>query len=68
MEVQKALDVLMQERSSLIIAHRLSTIRSADRIAVIANGTIQEWGNHEDLMAAQGTYYRLGENQEIGMA
>ncbi len=68
MEVQKALDVLMQERSSLIIAHRLSTIRSADRIAVIANGTIQEWGNHEDLMAAQGTYYRLVENQEIGMA
>jgi len=51
----------------LIIAHRLSTIRSADRIAVIADGAIQEWGNHEDLMAAQGTYFRLVENQEIGM-
>lgn len=67
LEVQKALDVLMHGRSSLIIAHRLSTIRSADRIAVIADGTIQEWGNHEDLMAAQGTYFRLVENQEIGM-
>jgi len=68
LEVQKALDVLMQGRSSLIIAHRLSTIRSADRIAVIADGAIQEWGNHEDLMAAQGTYFRLVENQEIGMS
>lgn len=68
LEVQKALDVLMHGRSSLIIAHRLSTIRSADRIAVIADGTIQEWGNHEDLMAAQGTYFRLVENQEIGMS
>lgn len=67
LEVQKALDVLMHGRSSLIIAHRLSTIRSADRIAVIADGAIQEWGNHEDLMAAQGTYFRLVENQEIGM-
>jgi ABC-type multidrug transport system fused ATPase/permease subunit len=68
LEVQKALDVLMHGRSSLIIAHRLSTIRSADRIAVITNGAIQEWGNHEDLMAAQGPYFRLVENQEIGMA
>ena len=68
LEVQKALDVLMHGRSSLIIAHRLSTIRSADRIAVIADGTIQEWGNHEDLMATQGTYFRLVENQEIGMS
>ena len=68
LEVQKALDVLMHGRSSLIIAHRLSTIRSADRIAVIADGAIQEWGNHEDLMAAQGTYFRLVENQEIGMS
>ena len=58
----------MQGRSSLIIAHRLSTIRSADRIAVIADGTIQEWGKHEDLMAAQGPYFRLVENQEIGLA
>ena len=68
LEVQKALDVLMHGRSSLIIAHRLSTIRSADRIAVIADGTIQDWGNHEDLMATQGTYFRLVENQEIGMS
>jgi ABC-type multidrug transport system fused ATPase/permease subunit len=67
LEVQKALDVLMEGRSSLIIAHRLSTIRSADHIAVIADGKIQEWGNHENLMAAQGTYHRLVENQEIGL-
>jgi ABC-type multidrug transport system fused ATPase/permease subunit len=68
MEVQKALDVLMQGRSSLIIAHRLSTIRSADRIAVITDGTIQEWGNHDDLLAKRGTYHQLVENQEIGLS
>ncbi len=46
-------------RTTLVIAHRLATIRHADRIAVVANGRIQEQGSHEALVAANGTYRRL---------
>src|SRR4030043_410926 len=48
LEVQKALDNLMQGRTTLVIAHRLSTIRKANRIVVIANGTVVEEGTHEE--------------------
>ena len=66
-EVQLALDALMANRSSLIIAHRLSTIKNADRIAVLADGIIQEIGTHDDLLAAGGAYKRLVENQEFDL-
>lgn len=65
-EVQLALDSLMDGRSSLIIAHRLSTIKSADKIAVIANGTIAEMGQHEELLAKKGPYHELVKNQDVG--
>ena len=65
-EVQLALDTLMKGRSSLIIAHRLSTIKSADKIAVLSNGSIVEIGQHEELLAQKGAYQKLVKNQEVG--
>ncbi len=55
-EVQKALENLMKNRTTLVIAHRLSTIKNANRIIVIKDGVIVEEGNHEDLMAQHGEY------------
>lgn len=57
--IQQALSVLLQGRTSLVIAHRLSTIRKADRIIVLHHGKIRESGNHEQLLAEKGIYYRL---------
>ena len=50
---------LMKNRTSLIIAHRLSTIKNADCIMYVDKGDILEKGNHEDLMALKGEYYKL---------
>jgi subfamily B ATP-binding cassette protein MsbA len=57
--VQAALDVLMQNRTSLVIAHRLSTIENADRILVMDKGKIVESGTHKALLKAQGYYTKL---------
>jgi subfamily B ATP-binding cassette protein MsbA len=57
--VQRALEVLMRGRTSLVIAHRLSTIRRADTIAVLKDGWIVERGKHDELLAAGGEYARL---------
>jgi subfamily B ATP-binding cassette protein MsbA len=57
-EVQDALEKLMQGRTTLIIAHRLSTIRNAHRILVLANGEIVEEGTHESLIEKKGEYFR----------
>lgn len=61
--IQKAMDNLMQGRTSFIIAHRLSTIRNADVILVMRDGDIVEQGNHDELMARNGFYAELYNSQ-----
>lgn len=58
-KIQEAIHNLIQDRTTLIVAHRLSTIRDADRIAVVGNGGIEEFGTYEELMALKGEFYRL---------
>ena len=55
--IQKAMDKLMEGKTSFIIAHRLSTIKNADKIIVIDNGEIIESGTHEELLKQKGYYY-----------
>ena len=61
--VQEAMNALRADRTSFVIAHRLSTIRDADLILVMEDGTIVEQGSHDDLLAAQGAYWRLHQSQ-----
>jgi ATP-binding cassette subfamily B protein len=61
--IQKAMDRLMEKRTSFIIAHRLSTIRNADLILVMRDGDIVEQGNHEELLAREGFYAELYNSQ-----
>jgi len=63
LEVQRALNTLMEGRTTLVIAHRLSTVRRADMIVVIEEGKIVERGKHDELIAAAGIYKRLYELQ-----
>lgn len=63
MYVQKALENLMQGRTTFVIAHRLSTIQRADRILVMSGGRIVEQGQHQDLLAQGGLYHRLYQMQ-----
>ena len=62
-QIQKAMDNLMQGRTSFIIAHRLSTIRNADRILCMKDGDIVEQGTHDELMAKNGFYANLYNSQ-----
>lgn len=57
--VQKALETLMKNRTTIVIAHRLSTIKNADRIVVLEDGRIRNIGNHEELITTNDTYMKL---------
>ena len=61
--VQEALDRIMSGRTTLVIAHRLSTVQHANKIVVIADGQVQEVGDHEGLLAAGGAYAALVRRQ-----
>ncbi len=62
-EIQKALDNLVHGRTTIAIAHRLSTLHKANRLVVLDRGEIVEIGNHDELMAKEGAYYRLYQAQ-----
>ena len=57
--IQKAIRKLLVGRTAIVIAHRLSTIQTADKIIVLHKGEIRETGNHQELLAKRGIYYRL---------
>ena len=58
-KIQKAMNKLLDGRTSFVIAHRLSTIINSDKILVVNNGEIIEQGNHEELILKKGVYYRM---------
>jgi ATP-binding cassette subfamily B protein len=57
--IQKAIEKLLVNRTAIVIAHRLSTIQSSDKIIVMHKGEIRETGNHQELLAKRGIYYKL---------
>ena len=59
--IHKAIDTVIENRTTIIIAHRLSTIKNADKIVVIDDGGVKEMGNHDELMALNGAYKKLYE-------
>lgn len=66
--VQKALDSVSKDRTTVVIAHKLATIRNADNIVVMSRGRIVEQGCHEDLVALNGTYATLVKAQDLAPA
>lgn len=67
-EVQKAMNTLLQGRTSIVIAHRLSTIKNANFLLVVENGTIIEKGTHQELIELNGRYKELYTNYAAGMS
>ncbi|MDD7428562.1 MAG: ABC transporter ATP-binding protein [Oscillospiraceae bacterium] len=58
-KIQDSIDRLVKDRTTLIVAHRLSTIRNADKIAVIGEGGLKEFGTYDELMEKKGDFYKL---------
>ncbi len=64
--VQRAVERLLEGRTTLVIAHRLSTVRHADRIVVLVDGRVEQTGAHDELLESSATYRRLWEMQQAG--
>lgn len=58
-KIQESIEKLVKDRTTLVVAHRLSTIRNADRIAVVGNGGLEEFGTYDELMEKKGEFYKL---------
>jgi ATP-binding cassette subfamily B protein len=63
LRIQRTLKSLLKEKTCFIIAHRISSVKDADLILVMENGTIIERGNHKELLAKKGSYYKVFKNQ-----
>jgi ABC-type multidrug transport system fused ATPase/permease subunit len=63
--IQKALDTLMEWRTSIVIAHRLSTIQNADKIFMVENGKIVESWKYKELMKNKGKFYQLANPEHL---
>lgn len=68
MAIQKSIDMLIKNRTTISIAHRLSTLRDADHLIVIDEGKVVEEGSHKELFDLKGTYYKLRELQTKALA
>ena len=66
-QIQGALELLMEDRTTFVIAHRLTTVERADQILVMENGQILEQGTHKELIARAGRYADLHRNQFVLM-
>ena len=64
-KIQQAMDNIISGRTSFVIAHRLKTIINADKIAVLKDGNVIEYGTHEELLKKRGFYYELYTNQMV---
>lgn len=64
-KIQQAMDNIISGRTSFVIAHRLKTIINADKIAVLKDGNVIEYGTHEELLKKKGFYYELYTNQMV---
>lgn len=58
-KIQESIESLVKDRTTLVVAHRLSTIRNADKVAVIGNGGLEEFGTYDELMEKKGEFYNL---------
>ena len=61
-QIQKAMQKLSENRTTITVAHRLATVRNSNRILVLEHGAITEEGTHENLIAKRGVYYQLSQN------
>ena len=61
-QIQRAMQKLSENRTTITVAHRLATVRNSNRILVLEHGTITEEGTHENLIAKRGVYYNLSQN------
>ena len=61
-QIQKAMQKLSENRTTITVAHRLATVRNSNRILVLEHGNITEEGTHENLIAKRGVYYNLSQN------